>query len=135
MKTAFLTLLLLTLPTVAAAQSDPFELPHPTTGELGVWIPVWAQKLHLDTDLALRVCSTEREVLLSKLSVQDAELTERRAAIVDLNESITALNTQLVAESQTAQLAEEASHNRLIWALLATGGVVVTGTILAVVAL
>jgi hypothetical protein len=124
MRLLLITLLWL-LPAFARAESEPFALPHPTTGEPGVWIPPWVQKIHLDTDLALKTCNLERDALTSKVSENAAELSARSAAIADLQESVAALNTQLIAEDLRAQEAESTAKNRMIWALTTTGGVVV----------
>jgi hypothetical protein len=95
------------------------------TGEPGVWIPPWVQKIHLDTDSALKTCNLMRDALTLRSTETSAELSARSAAIFDLQESITSLNTQLVAEDLRAQEAENTSKNRMIWALTTTGGVVV----------
>lgn len=120
-----LVALLCLVPALARAESEPFALPHPTTGEPGVWIPPWVQKIHLDTDAALKTCNLMRDALTLRSTETSAELSARSAALFDLQQSIDALNTQLIAEDLRAQEAESAAKGRMIWALTTTGGVLV----------
>lgn len=118
-------------PVYAQAESDPFPLAHPVTGEPGVWIPQWAQRLSLETDAKLKTC-TETLSLEDKFAAEkNAEISERIAAYTALKDGLDHTQVQLIAVQKQLQNEASASHNRLVWALIATGGALVTGTILA----
>lgn len=118
--------------TASAQESPPFELTHPVTGEAGVWIPLWVQKLHLQTDAALKTCFKEQSTLHLQVQTQTLELRERKAAELELDVAVTALRTQLASESRRANKAQNTSTARLHWALVATGSAIVAAAVITV---
>jgi hypothetical protein len=118
-------------PAYAQAESDPFELAHPVTGEPGVWIPPWVQRLHLETDAKLKTCTEEKAVEYAVLVEKNAEISERIAAYSALKDGLGHTQTQLANVQKQLQDAKASSEKRLVWALIATGGALLTGTVLA----
>lgn len=128
-----LTILLLLAPTIAHA-SDPFELPHPTTKEPGVWIPLWAQRATLEMNVQLNICTRERGVLQDIIEEKNAEIADRISATTDLRTAVDAQTRVMADLKQKLDLSKARSERNLIWALVATGGAVLTGTVLTIVA-
>ena len=119
-------------PAYAQAESDPFELAHPVTGEPGVWIPPWVQKLHLETDAKLHTCTETLTLKDQQLAEKNAEISSRIAATEDVRSALGHTQVQLMVESSKLRAAEAASEKRLIWAWVATGGALIAGVVLAV---
>lgn len=133
MTKALLVLLFLLTPAVAHA-SDPFELPHPTTKEPGVWVPLWAQRLTLEMNTKLNTCTQERDGLNKLVLEKNAEVTASLAAVKTLSAALEA-DTKVIADlKQKLSVSKTVSERNYVWALIATGSALVTGTILVVVA-
>jgi hypothetical protein len=118
-------------PVYAQAESDPFELPHPTTHEPGVWIPPWVQRLHLTTDAKLKTCTEEQTARAAQTAEKNAEIAARIAAYSALKDGLGHTQSQLANVQQQLQDSKASSETRLVWALIATGGALLTGTVLA----
>lgn len=133
MKIVYLVALFLSTCVPAYAQeSEPFELPHPVTGEPGVWIPPWVQKLHLETDAKLKLCTASFDADQQLIAEKNAEIIERIAAAADLQHGL--VHTQAVLADAQAKRneAENVAENRLVWAWVATGIAAVTGIFLTI---
>lgn len=131
MKSVFTILVLLCMtPVYAHAESDPFELPHPVTGEPGVWIPVWAQKIQLETDSKLKLCTDAFDNDQALIAEKNAEISDRVAAATALQDALKHTQEQLAAEHTQLEAAKSSAEARWLWAVVATSVAVVTGTIL-----
>lgn len=119
-------------PVYAKAESNPFELPHPTTGEPGVWIPPWVQRLHLETDAKLQTCLEVSKAQATMLAEKEAEISSRIAGTEAVRDALRQTQTQLVSEQIRLSAATASSERRFIWAIVATGVALVTGTILTI---
>lgn len=117
-------------PVYAQAESDPFKLPHPVTGEPGVWIPPWVQKMHLDTEVQLKTCTETITLKDQKLAEKDAEIANRILGTEDIRAALGHTQAQLMAEQARLRAAKSTAESRLLWALVATGGAIIAGTVL-----
>lgn len=134
MKTVLLAIILTVVPAFARAESDPFELPNPTTGEPGVWLPVWAQRLSLKEHAELQLCTEAYDEDQKLIAEKNAEISERITATTLLKSGLKNAQSQLAGVQQQLKDARNSSQNRLVWALIATGGVLVSGIVLTIVA-
>jgi hypothetical protein len=133
MKTVFFVALFLSTCVPAyAQQSEPFVMPHPVTGEQGVWIPPWVQELHLQTDAKLKLCTESFDADQALINEKNQEINERVAAVTDLQHALANTQTGLAEARTKRQEAETASENRLLWAWVATSVAAVTGIILTI---
>jgi hypothetical protein len=133
MKLIFLVALFLSTCVPAyAQQSEPFVMPHPITGEQGVWIPPWVQELHLQTDAKLKLCTASFDADQQLIAEKNEEIVERIAATTNLQHALANTQTALGTAQTRQQEAETASENRLVWALVASGVAAVTGIILTI---
>jgi hypothetical protein len=135
MRAATCILALLLTSNAAAQETSAFKLPHPQTGESGVWIPVWLQQEFLATEADLESCRK----LESELSAQAASLraanTDLKLAASSLQTASNALEVQLVSARRDARSAEVRADGFLYWALGATGIAIATSVTLALVGL
>jgi hypothetical protein len=125
-----LLLLLVASPALAQDKTDPFELPHPTTGEPGVWIPVWLQRIELSRKQELTMCQAQRTLMGETISEQKAHAASLKAA----NLEITAANAGLKDHSAALglQLEEARGDNAVYerWAWGSTGAALVAISVL-----
>lgn len=117
-------------PAYAQAESDPFELAHPVTGEPGVWVPPWVQKLHLTTDAKLKTCTDTLSLQEALVREKNEELEARISATEDVRTALGHTQAELMYEQARLRAAEASSEKRFIWAIVATSVAIVTGTIL-----
>jgi hypothetical protein len=112
---------------VAEAQdrTPAFELAHPDTGESGVWTPEWLQKDFLLTEVKLQACRKDTTNVEGQLTERTGELSEVRAANVDLKVGLESLKQDSAAQRVRADEAEDTSGNRLVWAATSTGAAAV----------
>lgn len=118
----------------AAAQDDKtsaFEMAHPETREPGVWIPVWLQQEHLQTDAKLQTCTEESVTKTRQLAEKGAEAAAAVLAATELRDSVEGLEMTVAAQEQALQAEEAASEDRLVWAWTSTAVGVVALSVLA----
>lgn len=114
----------------AQDKTDPYEHPHPTTGEPGVWIPVWLQQAELARKAELTTCKAERTEKVAEAAERTAEAASLRSA----NLEVTAANSGLKEHSAVLGLQLEESEDdaatRLTWAWTSTGAALVAISVL-----
>lgn len=133
MRYAALLLLFWSLPALAQeSKTDPFEMPHPETGETGVWVPQWAQKLELERRVDLRVCTETKAQLAEALDERKLETKSLRAEQDETAAANERLKEQLTVEKLRRQReASRAETNKVIaWTSAGGGGVAVLVAIL-----
>ncbi len=113
-------------------RTDPVLMPHPTTGEPGVWIAVWLQQEMLQNDAALQRCSEERPLLQQQITELRLSSTEARIASTELERSLNALKLQLTVARTDAQDAQGVARRRLYLTFGAAGAAIVAVSILLV---
>lgn len=121
----FLCALLFAVPALAQDKTDPYEHPHPTTGEPGVWIPVWLQQIELARKAELQTCKDER----SSKTQEAVERTQEAASLRAANLEVTAANSGLkeLSATQGFQLdeARDDADTYETWAWTSTGAALV----------
>ena len=115
-----------------APKTDPFPLANPTTGEPGMWTPVWLQQEILKTDAALKSCSAERAAQMQILHEDALQLHDLSAADTELQQGLETLKKQVALEHTLATQADNKAQTRLYWAIGSTGAAAVAILILLV---
>ena len=115
-----------------AIKTDPLPLANPTTGEPGVWVPVWFQQEVLKTDAQLKACTEIDRSRVFQLSEQALELHETQAATVAFQKSIAALKAQLTFVRLEEQSAAARAQRNLVLAVGSAGAAVVALSILLI---
>jgi hypothetical protein len=109
----------------AQDKTDPYEHPHPTTGEPGVWIPVWLQQVELARKAELESCKAEREAKAQEAAERAQEAASLRSANLEVTEANSGLKELSAAQGLRLGEAQEDADARLIWAWTSTGAAVV----------
>ncbi len=106
-------------------ETDPYEHAHPTTGEPGVWIPVWLQQIELARKAALGTCQEQRTKRDEQLTERTAEIESRKQAQLEVMAANSGLKETLAITSLQREEAEDRAETRLIWAWTSTGAAAV----------
>lgn len=108
----------------ARAQDDktpPYATPHQTTGEPGVWIPIWLQQEHLQTESGLETCQKQDVETKAALAERTREAEASKKAAAELKVSNASLIISEAAAETRAEDAEDSAETRLVWAWTSTG--------------
>jgi len=127
--------LLLMLPLSAQAddRTDPYATPHVETGEPGVWIPLWLQQVHLQTDAKLQTCVESSNKDRQALAERSEEATTASQAAEELREANTSLQRSLEASEAAHAQQQDDAETRLVWAWTSTGAATVAISVLVLV--
>jgi hypothetical protein len=107
------------------AQTDPYEHPHPTTGEPGVWVPVWLQRVELKRKADLTVCQASTQLQADALAARVAEVEALRSANLEVTEAVEGLKEYGAALGVQREQTEKKAARRWVWAWTSTGAAVV----------
>jgi hypothetical protein len=132
-----LLIVLLLVPSLVCAQdrTEAFQLPHPETGEPGVWVPTWLQQEFLLTESTLQSCEKERTTYRLELKERQLELKEVYSATLNLQSALEQQKRYSAAQRVRADDAEDTSQGRLLWATTSTGAAAVAILLLVLEAL
>jgi len=114
------------------AKTDPFEMVHPTTGESGVWVPQWLQRIELQRREDLHVCVEVKKLTAEVLREKLLEVESLRAEGAETRAASEKLKEQLTAEVVRREKADAraSTSNTVAWASASGGGVAILAMIL-----
>lgn len=105
--------------------TDPYEHPHPTTGEAGVWVPVWLQRVELKRKADLTTCQASTQLQADALAARAAEVEALRSANLEITEAVAGLKNHSAALGVRAEAAEKKAARRWVWAWTSTSAAAV----------
>ena len=114
-------------------RTDPIVIPHPVTGESGVWTPTWLQRIHLQTDAELQVCRKTETLRLEQLEERQLTITALEAANTELQSGVETLKTDAALSHQRVDAAERKARRRLVWGVTSTSAAVVALLVAALI--
>jgi hypothetical protein len=130
------TLLVLSLVTcstpVFAQDSDPFPLPHPSTGEPGEWTPAWLVREHVKIERDLQTCTEARDKEHEAAEKKERELQHRKAALEDQKKATEASEARNVALQQQLEAEREERGTFRAWTWVGIGGTVTAIVLFAI---
>jgi len=106
---------------------------HPTTGEVGVWVPTEVQRWHLLTEAELNTCVGEKAATKAALEKKKEEAVDLRAGLKASYQALKALDTTLVATNQELDKEKKQNQRRTRWLWGMSGATVVAVVVLSVV--
>jgi hypothetical protein len=119
----FVSALVLIVSTADAqdVKTPPYRTEHKETGEPGVWIPIWLQQEHLQTEGNLETCEKEGVETKGALDERTREAEASKKAAAELKVSNASLIISEAAAGARADDAEDSAETRLVWAWTSTG--------------
>jgi len=118
----------------APAQAQAQErMPHPETGEVGVWVPTEVQRGHLLMEAELNTCVGEKTATEAALDKKKQETVDLRAGLEASDQAVEALNITLVATNQELDKEKKQNQKRTRWLWGTSGATVVAVAVLMII--